>query len=74
MEGSEVGTMDGETQIRWTVGSSQNTQCRRLHRVAVRSDKQTETLRDRVIAATVEVAAPASNPRLAKTRDARAAA
>jgi hypothetical protein len=65
MEGSEVGTMDGTTQIRWTLGSSQNTQCVGMNRMVAGAGGQAETLRDKLIAATVEIVAMGSNPRLA---------
>jgi hypothetical protein len=74
MEGSGVGTMDGATEIRWTLGCSRDTQSRRLRRVAAGSGEQAEALRARLIAATVEVLADGSSPRLDRTRDARAAA
>jgi hypothetical protein len=74
MEGNGVGTMDGETQIRWTVGCSHDTQSRRPRRVAAGSSVQAETLRARLIAATVEVLAEGSHPRLDTTGYTRTAA
>jgi hypothetical protein len=73
MEGSEVGTTDGETQTRWTLGSAQNTQHTGLRRVAAHADRRSETLRARLIVATVEVLTHASNPRLGRTRYMRTA-
>ncbi len=74
MEGSGVGTRDGTTQITWTVGSSQNTWRSGLRRVAAGAGERTETLRAELIAATVEVLAEGSNPRLSRTRYMRTAA
>jgi hypothetical protein len=74
MEGNGVGTMDGATEIRWTVGCSQYTKSHRSRRVVAGSGVQAEALRARLIAATVEVLAEGSNPRLDKSLYARAAA
>ncbi len=74
MEGSEVGTMDGETQIRRTLGSSENSRRSGLNGVSVGAGGQIKTLRTRLIAATVEVLAEGSGPRLGGTGNTRTAA
>ncbi len=74
MEGSSVGIMDDKTQIRWTLGSSHDTQRARPRRIATGAGGQTETLRARLIGATVETLAQGSDPRLTKTWYTRIAA
>ncbi len=74
MEGSSVGIMDGQTQIRWTLGSSHDTQRSRPRRATTGASEQTETLRAKLIAATVEVLAQGSNPRLVGSGHTRIAA
>jgi hypothetical protein len=74
MEGSSAGIMDGKTQIRWTLGSSHDTQRPSPQRIATGAREQAETLRARLITATVEVLAQGSNPRLVKTGHTRTAA
>jgi hypothetical protein len=64
MEGSEAGIMDGETQVRWTLGSSHDTQYRRPRRVAAGSDEQAVTLHTGLNPVAVETVAEASHPRL----------
>jgi hypothetical protein len=73
MEGSKAGTMDGTTQIRWTLGSSQNARRSGQHGVATGADGRIEALRARLIAATVEVVAEGSHPRLAGSAHAQIA-
>ncbi len=73
MEGSRAGIMDGKTQIRWTLGSSHDTQRSRPRRATTGASEQTESLRAKLIAATVEVLAHGSNPRLAETAHTRIA-
>jgi hypothetical protein len=63
--------MDGKTAIKRALGSSQNAHPRC---VPANIDEPTETLRARLIAATAEVLAQGSHPRLSKTAHARAAA
>ncbi len=77
MGGGEMGTMEGKTQIRWTLGSSHDTQRRRPHPVATgsgESSEQTETLYATLVATTIETLLQGSNPRLDKTGYARTAA
>ena len=74
MEGREAVTMEGKTRIKWDLGSSNDTQRAGVERVSAGAGAQTEALRARLIAATVEVLAEASHPRLRKTRDMRTAA
>jgi hypothetical protein len=69
VEGSEEGTMDGKTVIERALGSSQNA---RPRWTPANIDGPTETLRARLIAATVEVLAQGSHPRLGKTAHASA--
>jgi hypothetical protein len=64
MEGSEVGTMDGKTRIKRTLGSAQNARRSGINRIVEGSGGQAEALRARLIAATVEALTEASNPRL----------
>jgi hypothetical protein len=71
VEGSEEGTMDGETEIERALGSSQNAP---LRRAPANIEESTETLRARLIAAVVEVLAQGSDPRLARTAHAPVAA
>jgi len=74
MEGREAVTMEGKTRIKWDLGSSNDAQRTRVERVTAGASDQTEALRVRLIAATVEVLAEGSHPRLGQTRDMRAAA
>jgi hypothetical protein len=67
MEGSEAGTMDGKTPIKRAFGPSDDKRRSRRRRVASNAGEQTETLRARLIAATVEVLAQGSHPRLDRT-------
>jgi hypothetical protein len=74
MEGSEAGIMDDKTQIRWTLGSSHDTQRPRSQHPIAGVSERTETLRARLITAIVEALAHGSNPRLGRTRYVRTAA
>jgi len=80
MEGSEQGTMDGETQIEraLAVGSLHATQRLRPRCERAGASDATEALRSRLIAATVEVLAQGAgnpgDPRLIETRAMRTAA
>ncbi len=69
MEGREAVTMEGKTRIRWDLGFSNDTQRAGVERVAAGAGDQTEALRARLIAATVEVLAEGNVPRLVETRD-----
>ncbi len=73
MRGREELTMDGKTRITWVLRPSQNTQRTRSQRVTTGISSRREALRAKLIAATVELAADASNPRLQQSRDASAA-
>jgi hypothetical protein len=71
VEGSKEGTMDGKTAIERTLGSSQNA---RPRWAPANIEEPSETLRTRLIAATVEVLAQGSHPRLGRTAHAHAVA
>ncbi len=73
MRGREELTMDGKTRITWVLRPSQNTQRTRPQRVTTGVNERREALRAKLIAATVEVFADGSNPRLWQTRDASTA-
>jgi hypothetical protein len=62
-----VGIMDDKTQIRWTLGSSHDTQCSRPRRATTGAGAQTGTLCAKPIDATVEVLTHASHPRLVES-------
>jgi len=80
MEGSEQGTMDGETQIERAVAVGTFRDAQRLcpRYDGADASEQTEALRAKLIAATVEVLAEGasnpSDPRLVETRVMRIAA
>ncbi len=71
MRGREELTMDGKTRITWVLRPSQNTQRTRPQRLATGIGERREALRAKLIAATVEVFADASSPRLRQSRDMR---
>lgn len=71
MEGREELTMDGKTRITWVLGPSRDVPRTRPQRVTTGISERPEILRAKLIAATVELAAEASNPRLDRTRHAR---
>jgi hypothetical protein len=71
VEGSEQATMDGKTAIERALGSPHNA---RPRWTPANTDEPTETLRARLIAATVEVLAQGSDPRLGRTAHAPVAA
>lgn len=68
MEGQEEVTMDGKTAITWVLGPRREARCIRPQRLAAGLDEPVEALRAKLIAATVELAATGSNPRLIETR------
>ncbi len=73
MEGREEITMDGRTRITWVIGPSRNARRTRPQRVTASVNERAEALRDKLIAATVELASVGSHPRLVGTRHARIA-
>ncbi len=68
MRGREELTMDGKTRVTWVLRPSQNTQRTRPQRVTTGVGERRDALRAKLIAATVELAANGSNPRLPRTR------
>jgi len=73
MEGSNAKTMDGTTRVARAAGPSAHTHTGSRCESASRGER-TETLRARLITATVEVVAGASAPRLVKTQRTRISA
>ncbi len=71
MKGREVLTMDGGTQIKWVLEPSHNAHRTRSSCVATGICESTETLRAKLIAATIELAAEGSHPRLIESRHVR---
>ena len=70
MRGREGLTMDGDTRITWVLRPSQDAPRTRPQPVTVGISERREVLRAKLIAATVELAAEASHPRLDRTRHA----
>ncbi len=70
MRGREELTMDGKTRITWVLGPSREALPTRPRRVTAGISDRRETLRAKLIAATVELAAEGSHPRLIESRDA----
>ena len=70
MRGCEVLTADDRTQVTWVVGPSPDALKAPVHRVGAGIGERADTLRARLIAATVELAAEGSNPRLQQSRHA----
>ncbi len=68
MRGREELTMDGKTRITWVLRPSHDAGRTRPQRATTGTGEQAETLRAKLIAATAELAAEGSNPRLGKTR------
>ena len=68
MRGREEVTMDGKTRITWVLRPSHDVRRTRLQRATTGTGERVESLRAKLIAATVELAAEGSNPRLGKTR------
>jgi hypothetical protein len=62
------GTMDGKTAIKRAVAPSHDPRRSRPRGVGAGSSEQAETLRARLITATVELVAEGSDPRLVRTR------
>ncbi len=73
MRGREEVTMDGKPRITWVLGPSQDAPRTRPQRLTTGIGARRETLRAKLIAATVEVATDASHPRLDTTRHVRIA-
>ncbi len=73
MKGREELTMDGKTRITWVLRPSHDAPRTRSQRVTAGIGEPREALRAKLIAATVELAADGSNPRLGRSRDASAA-
>ena len=69
MRGREVVTMDGNTQVTWVLRAPQNAPRTRLQPATAGTGDRNEPLRAKLIAATVQVAANASNPRLPQSRN-----
>ncbi len=61
-------TMDGKTRIKQVPGRSHDPRRPRPRRVGADSSEHTETLRARLITATVQAVAEGSDPRLVRTR------
>jgi len=74
MKGREELTMDGKTRITWVLRASHDAPRTRPQRVTTGINERREALPTKLIAATVELAADASNPRLNKMRHVRIAA
>ena len=73
MRGREELTMDGKTRITWVLRPSHEALPTRPQRVTAGISDRHEALRAKLIAATVELAANGSNPRLRQSRDPRTA-
>jgi len=71
MEGREEVTMEGQTRIKRGFRPSLEARRTRPQRVSAGASHQTGVLRARLIAASVELVANGSDPRLIKTRDIR---
>ncbi len=74
MEGREAITMDGGTRIRLAARPARDVQRARVERTTASTGDRAEVLRERFVAATVELLARASVPRMTKTRYERTAA
>jgi len=70
MRGREELTMDGKPRITWVLGPSQDAPRTRPQRVTAGVGCRRDAVRAKLIAATVEVFASGSHPRLDRTRDA----
>jgi hypothetical protein len=68
MEGRETVTMDGGTRIKLAARPVRDAQRARVERMTASASDRAEVLRERFIAATVELLASASVPRMGKTR------
>jgi len=68
VEGHEEVTMDGKTPSKRPLGHPREAQQAGPERVAAGVCDQAETLRRRLIAATIEVIAAGSDPRLSESR------
>ena len=68
MEGHEANTMDGDTRIKLVLGSSEDGLRSRSRRASAGVGEQDDSLRARLIAASVETIAAGSGPRLVGTR------
>ncbi len=74
MRGREELTMDGNTRITWVLRPSREAPRNRPQPATTGIGERREALRAKLLAATVEVAANASNPRLTQSRGMRIAA
>jgi hypothetical protein len=74
MKGREAVAMHRKTRVTWVLKPSLQTARSRPQRVIADPPEPKEALRARLLAATVELAAEGSNPRLVKTLHACAAA
>lgn len=68
MKGSDGVTMDGRTRITWVLRASQEALHTGPQRLIAGVGERRATLRARLIAAVVELAAEGSHPRLCRTR------
>ena len=70
MRGCEVLTTDDRTRITWVLGPSRDARKAPVRRVGVGIGERAEALRAKLIAATIELAAEGSSPRLRQSRHA----
>jgi hypothetical protein len=73
MRGSEVLTTEDSTQVTWVLRAPHNAPRTRLQPATAGISDRNESLRAKLIAASVEVAANGSNPRLQQSRHMRIA-
>ena len=69
MEGCKERTTDGRTPVERILAPSHDARRSGARRASAGAGEPTESLRARLVAATVELVAQASGPRLGKTRD-----